>query len=60
MFTLIHAVCVRKGGAPLMPPRYLYLYLPKHVMRNVSDFRLRAHTLLVESSIWRGGNEQFD
>ncbi len=29
---------VRKGGAPLMPPRYLHL--SKHVMRNVSRFRL--------------------
>jgi len=27
---------VPKGGAPLMPSRYLYLDLPKHVMRNVS------------------------
>jgi len=24
---------VRNGGAPLMPPRYLHLDLPKHVMR---------------------------
>jgi len=39
-----------------MPPRYLHLDLPKHVMRNVSRFRLRAHTLTVESSIWRDGN----
>jgi len=35
--------CVRMGGAPLMPPRYLYLALPKHVMRNVSRLRLRTH-----------------
>ncbi len=42
---------VRNGGAPLIPPRcprYLHLQgqvdLPKHVMRNVSRFRLRAHT----------------
>ncbi len=39
-----------------MPPRYRHLDLPKHVMRNVSRFRLRAHTLAVKSSIWRGGN----
>jgi len=25
-------------------------------MRNVSRFRMRAHTLAVESSIWRSGN----
>jgi len=27
-------------GAPLMPPCYLHLDLPKHVMRNASRFRL--------------------
>ncbi len=47
---------VQNGGAPLMPPRYLHLDLPKHVMRNVSRFRLRAHSLAMESSIWCGGN----
>jgi len=51
---------VRIGGAPLMLPRYLHLDLPKHVMRNVSRLRLRAHTLAVESSIWRGGNGHCD
>ncbi len=30
---------VRIGSAPLMPPHFLYLDLPKHVMRNVSRFR---------------------
>ncbi len=43
-----------------MPPRYLHLDLPKHVMRNVSRFRLRAHTLAVESFIWRGGSGHCD
>ncbi len=43
-----------------MPPHYLYLDQPKHVMRNVSRFRLSAHTLAVESSIWRGGNGHCD
>jgi len=43
-----------------MPPRYLHLDLPKHVMRNVSRSCLRAHTLAVESSIWRGGNGHWD
>ncbi len=51
---------VRSGGAPLMPPRYLHLDLPEHVMRNVSRFRLRAHTLAKETSIWRGGNGRYD
>ncbi len=51
---------VQNGGAPLIPARYLHLDLPKHVMRNVSRFRLRAHTLAVESSIWRGGNGRCD
>ncbi len=48
------------GGAHLMPRQYLYNDLPKHVMRNVSRFRWRAHTLVVESSVWRGGNGQSD
>ncbi len=38
---------VPNGGASLMPPHYLHLDLPEHVMRNVSRFRLRAHTLTV-------------
>ncbi len=29
-------------------------------MRNVSRLRLRAHTLAVEYSIWRGGNGHCD
>ncbi len=44
----------------LMPPRDLHRDLPKHVMRNVSRSRLQAHTLAVESSIWRGGNAHCD
>jgi len=51
---------VRNGGAPLIPPRYLQLDLPQHVMRNVSRFRLRAHTLAVEASIWHSGNGHCD
>ncbi len=47
-------------SAPLLPPCYLYLDLPKHVMRNVGKFCLRAHTLVVESSIWRSGNGHCD
>ena len=34
-------------------PRYLYLDLSKHVVRNISRFRLRAHTLRVESGLWQ-------
>ncbi len=51
---------VRNGSGPLIPPRYLHLDLPKHVMRIVSRFRLRARTLAVKSSIWRGGNGHCD
>jgi len=43
-----------------MLPRHLHLDLPEHVMRNVSRFCLQAHTLAVESSIWRGGNGRCD
>ena len=35
---------------PTTVPRYLYPDLSKHVMRNVSRFRLRAHTLKVEAA----------
>jgi len=44
---------VGNGGAPMMPPRYLHLVLPNHVMRNVGGFHWRhsALTLVVESSI---------
>ena len=37
-------------------PRYLHLDLSKHVVRNISRFRLRAHTLKVESGLWQGRN----
>jgi len=43
-----------------MPPRYLYLDFPKHLMRNVSRSPLRAHTLAVESSIWCSRNSHCD
>ena len=33
-------------------PWYLHLDLSKHVMRNVSRLRLRAHTLKVEEAAW--------
>ena len=33
-------------------PRYLHLDLSKHIMRNISRFRLRAHTLKVEAAAW--------
>ena len=33
-------------------PRYLHLDLSRHVMRNISRFRLRAHTLKVEAAAW--------
>jgi len=37
---------------PINVPRYLHLDLSKHVMRNISRFRLRAHTLKVEAATW--------
>jgi len=37
---------------PINVPRYLHLELSKHVMRNISRFRLRAHTLKVEAAAW--------
>jgi len=46
-----------------MPPLCLYLDLPRHVMRNVSRFCLRAHNLhnlTAESSLWRVENGPCD
>ena len=37
---------------PINVPWYLHLDLSKHVMRNISRFRLRAHTLKVEATAW--------
>ena len=37
---------------PINVPWYLHLDLSKHVMRNISRFRLRAHTLKVEAAAW--------
>ena len=37
---------------PTTVPQYLHLDLSKHVLRNISRFRLRAHTLKVEAAVW--------
>jgi len=50
-FATPFACNARQTYAPL--PWYLFLDLPKQVMRNVSRFRLRAHTLKVESAVWQ-------
>ena len=42
----------RNERMPINVPRYLHLDLSKHVMRNVSRFRLLAHTLKVEAAAW--------
>ena len=42
----------RNERMPTIVPRYLHLDLSKHVMRNVSRFNLRAHTLKVEAAAW--------
>ena len=42
----------RNERMPINVPRYLHLDLSKHVMRNISRFRLRAHTLKVEAAAW--------
>ena len=41
-------------------PSYLYKYLDKHVLRNFSRFRLRAHHLRVESCKWHGSSSICD
>ena len=42
----------RDERMPINVPPYFHLDLSKHVMRNISRFRLRAHTLKVESAAW--------
>eukprot|EP00983_Pelagomonas_calceolata_P118675 1160530-Pelagomonas_calceolata.AAC.1 len=45
-----HNVC-----NPIRLPGYLYLNLSQHVMQSVSRFRLRTHTLNVETAPWEDG-----
>jgi hypothetical protein len=42
----------RSERMPIDLQRYLHLDLSKHVMRNISKFRLHAHTLKVEAAAW--------
>jgi len=42
----------RNKRMPINVPRYLHYDLSKHVMRNISRFCLRAHTLKVEAAAW--------
>jgi len=65
----LHTILLEVGGSTALIVWSLFMFLgqdlrslelPKHVMRNVSRFRLRAHTLAVEHSIWRGGNGDCD
>eukprot|EP00983_Pelagomonas_calceolata_P092121 1157627-Pelagomonas_calceolata.AAC.13 len=41
-------------GKPLQIPRYLHLDLGRHMQRNIACFRLHAHKLRVETSLWQG------
>ena len=47
-------------GSLISIPSYLYKDLDKHVLRNSSRFRLRAHHLRVESCKWHGGSSICD
>ena len=47
-------------GSPFSIPSYVYKDLDKHVLRNISRFRLRAHHLRVESCKWHGGSSICD
>jgi len=40
-------------GPPHLLPRYLELELSRHMLRNIALFRLRAHTLSVETGCWQ-------
>ena len=49
----------RSMSSRMLPlPKYLCLNLSRHVQRNVSCFRLRAHRLAVETDCWRLDGEQ--
>jgi len=50
--SLLGAGIVYSDIMPINVPRYLHLDLSKHVRRNISRFRLRAHTLKVEAAAW--------
>ncbi len=41
-------------------PRYLELELSRHVLRNIARFRLRAHSLRVETDCWQSHNRICD
>ncbi len=41
-------------------PRYLEMELSRHVLWNVPRFRLRAHTLRVETGCWQSHNRICD
>ena len=43
---------VKNARSAARVPRYLHLDLSKHVVRSIGRFRLRAHTLKVESGLW--------
>ena len=46
---------------PTIVPRYLHFDLCKHVKRNVSRLRLRAHTSKVEAAAWlKGGSHAYN
>ena len=47
-------------GSPFFIPSNLYKDLDKHVLRNFSRFRLKAHHLRVESYKWHGGSSICD
>ena len=47
-------------GAPFRIPSYLFKDLDKHLLRNISRFRLRAHHLRLESCKWLGGSNICD
>ncbi len=40
-------------GPPNVLPRYLELELSRQVLQNIARFRLRAHTLRVETGCWQ-------
>ena len=42
--------------SPYILPKYMFLYLPRDVIRSTARFRLCVHTLRFETATWNQSN----
>eukprot|EP00983_Pelagomonas_calceolata_P055089 1143980-Pelagomonas_calceolata.AAC.2 len=54
------AIPLSVHGAPFPVPRYLHLDVGKHMLSNIARFRLHAHTLKIETSLWQEHTSERD